>query len=75
MRFSEHYLSNRFAIRRITLEQAVWAVNNAVTVSNQDDGRTRYWGFVPQLDRHLRVVVDLDGETIITTFIDSRFSP
>jgi hypothetical protein len=75
VRFSEHYLSNRFAIRGITLEQAVWAVNNAVTFFNQDDGRTRYWGFVPQLDRHLRVVVDLDGETIITTFIDSRFSP
>ena len=47
MRFSEHYLSNRFAIRGITLEQAVWAVNNAVTFFNQDDGRTRYWGFVP----------------------------
>ena len=47
MRFSEHYLSNRFAIRRITLEQAVWAVKNAVTFFNQDDGRTRYWGLVP----------------------------
>ena len=75
MKFFEHYLSNRFAIRGITLEQAVWAVNNAVSVFDQDDGRTRYRGFVPTLGRHLRVVVDPDGETIITAFIDSSFSP
>ena len=73
MRFSEHYVIFRQAARRITLDQAEEAVNHPAGMEMQPDGRMRYWGYVPELNHYIRVVVDLDGETIITTHIDSRF--
>ena len=39
----------------------------------QPDGRIRYWGFIAELDRFLRIVVLEDGETIHNAFIDSNF--
>ena len=75
MHFSEHYVIFRQAARRITLAQAEEAVNNPAETELQPDGRVRYWGYVPELNHYIRVVVDLDGETIITTHIDSRFRP
>ena len=37
----------------------------------QADGRIRRWGRVPErVDRHLRVVLLEDGETVHTTFFD-----
>ena len=74
MRFSVHYARDRF-MRPISLDQAIWVVNNPVRVQVQDDGRTRYWAYLEELGHYIRVVVDFDGETIITTFIDGRFHP
>lgn len=75
MRFSEHYISQRMETRGITLDQAISVVNNPVRTIVQDDSRTRYWGYVAELGHYIRVVVEPDGETILTTFIDSRFQP
>ena len=75
MQFSEHYISQRFHDRGITLEQAMSVVNNPSRVVLQEDGRTRYWGYVSELEHYIRVVVEPDGETILTAFIDSRFQP
>jgi hypothetical protein len=36
----------------------------------QPDGRIRHWGYSPELQRHLRVVVEPDGETIHNVMID-----
>ena len=75
MKFSEHYLGYRFQIRGITLGQAAWIVENAVRVAVQEDGRTRYWAYLNELQRYVRVVVEPDGETIVTVFMDSSFRP
>ena len=75
MQFSEHYINQRIATRGITLEQATEVVNNPVRTLIQEDGRTRYWGYVADLGHYIRVVVEPDGETILTTFVDSRFQP
>ena len=75
MQFSEHYINQRMETRGITLEQAEAVVNNPIRTLAQDDGRTRYWGYVAALGHYIRVVVESDGETILTTFIDSRFQP
>ena len=61
--------------RGITLEQATSVVENPVQTIVQDDGRTRYWGYVAELGHYIRVVVEPDGETILTTFVDSKFQP
>jgi hypothetical protein len=63
------------SIRGIALAQAIDVVNNPVHILEQDDGRTRYWGFVVELQRYIRVVVDPDGIIIITAFVDSSFRP
>ncbi len=73
MRFSEHYLKYRFHIRAITLDQATWIVENAVRVAVQEDGRTRHWAYLDEMRKYVRVVVESDGDTIVTAFIDSDF--
>ena len=39
----------------------------------QPDGRIRYWVYVPELDRFLRVVTLEDGETVLNAFPDRGF--
>ena len=35
-------------------------------------GRTRLWGYIPELEHYLRVVVEEDGETVHNAFIDGE---
>lgn len=39
----------------------------------QQDGRVRYWVFVPELGKYLRVVTLEDGETVHNAFPDRDF--
>lgn len=39
----------------------------------QADGRIRFWVYVPELGRHLRVVTLDDGETVHNAFPDRSF--
>lgn len=58
----------------LTLELCERVVNQAVKDELQQDGRRRYWAFVPELgNRALRVVVLADGDTIHNAFLDRRF--
>jgi hypothetical protein len=41
----------------------------------QSTGRIRHWGWVPALERWLRVVTLEDGETVHTAFLDRDFQP
>ena len=41
----------------------------------QAGGRIRHWGWVPALNRWLRVVTLEDGETVHTAFMDRGFQP
>ena len=75
MRFAKHYDDDRFPDRHIFLDQAVWVINNPVRTQVQPDGRTRYWAYLSEFNHFVRVVLDTDGETIVTAFIDGRFRP
>jgi len=39
----------------------------------QPDGRIRYWGYIPELGRYLRVVTLAEGETVRNAFPDRNF--
>jgi hypothetical protein len=39
----------------------------------QPEGRVRYWGFVPELGKYLRVVTLDDGVTVHNAFPDRNF--
>ena len=48
-------------------------IKNPLRKEVQSDGRIRYWGFVLELDKILRVVVLEDGSTIHNAFMDRGF--
>ena len=68
--FTEQVLRKRTYLK---LEWCVQVIKNPVKKEIQTDGRIRYWGYVVELDRFLRVVILEDGETIHNAFIDRNF--
>jgi len=40
----------------------------------QENGRVRYWGFVEEMDKYLRVVTLEDGETVHNAMPDRNFT-
>ena len=41
----------------------------------QPDGRKRFWKFIPELDKFLRVITLPDSETVLNAFPDRNFKP
>jgi hypothetical protein len=68
--FEEQVLRKRPYIQREWCEQAL---KHFVAKEKQADGRFRYWMFVPELGKHLRVVTLEDGETVHNAFPDREF--
>lgn len=68
--FEEQVLRKRPYIKREWCEQAV---RNPARRTVQPDGRIRYWVYITELGRYLRVVTLADGETIHNAFPDRDF--
>jgi len=68
--FAEQVLRKRPYVR---LEWCQEVIANPLRRDVQADGRVRYWGYVPPLGRHLRVVTLEDGVTIHNAFPDRRY--
>jgi hypothetical protein len=68
--FEEQVLRKRAYIKR---EWCMQIMKNPSKKEIQPDGRIRYWGYVSELDRFLRIVVLEDDETIHNAFIDRNF--
>jgi hypothetical protein len=76
MRFSEHF--ERFRRHRsdrldITIEMCERVKAEPMRREDQNNGRTAYWGHVPEKDRYLKVIVEPDGEEIVTAHWDRGF--
>ena len=72
------YFEQQVLRKRPYLQRAwcVAVVNAPRRVEQQPDGRSRFWGDVPELgDRVLRVVTLADRRTIHNAFPDRRFIP
>ncbi|QFY42973.1 hypothetical protein F6R98_10395 [Candidatus Methylospira mobilis] len=71
------YFQNDVLIKRVylKLEWCIEALNNPVRREIQPDGRIRYWVYVPELGKYLRVVTLSDGVTLHNAFPDRRFNP
>jgi hypothetical protein len=48
-------------------------MENPARKESQSDGRVRYWAFVPELGKYLRVVTLADGRTVHNAFPDRGF--
>jgi hypothetical protein len=68
--FEEQVLRKRPYIRREWCERAL---AEPVRREKQADGRVRFWLFVEELGRHLRVVTLADGVTVHNAFPDRDF--
>ena len=68
--FEEQVLKKRPYIQKDWCERAL---KELIRREVQLDGRVRYWIFIPELGKHLRVVTLEDGETIHNAFPDRNF--
>jgi hypothetical protein len=68
--FEEQVLRKRPYIRR---EWCQKALVEHVKRETQPDGRVRFWAFVNDLGKYLRVVTLEDGETVHNAFPDRDF--
>jgi hypothetical protein len=69
--FEEQVLRKRPYIKR---EWCRAALIDPARREVQPDGRVRYWLFVPELGRFLRVVTLADGETVHNAFPDRGYT-
>ena len=72
------YFRNQVRPKRpyIRLEWCLAALENPIRREVQpEDGRVRYWIFIPELGRYPRVVTLPDGVTNHNAFPDRRFQP
>ncbi len=51
------------------------ALSTPLRVEVQENGRIRYWVYVVEAEKYLRVVTESDGETVHNAFFDRRFRP
>jgi hypothetical protein len=68
--FEEQVLRKRPYIQREWCEAAL---RHPVRREEQPGGRVRYWTFVNELGKYLRVVTLADGETVHNAFPDRGF--
>jgi hypothetical protein len=70
--FREQVLRKRAYLK---LNWCLEVVRNPVARITQEDGRIRFWGYVPELQgKALRVVTLEDGETPHNAFPDSGYT-
>jgi hypothetical protein len=68
--FEEQVLPRRPYIQREWCERTIQA---PIRLETQPNGRIRYWSFIPELNKYLRVVTLEDGETVHNAFPDRNF--
>ncbi|MCS6909388.1 MAG: hypothetical protein NZM11_02290 [Anaerolineales bacterium] len=68
--FEEQVLRKRPYLKREWCEQAL---QTPYRMETQPDGRVRYWVFIKELDKYLRVITLEDGETVHNAFPDRDF--
>jgi hypothetical protein len=68
--FDEQVLRKRPYLRR---EWCKLALEEPIRTERQADGRVRYWLWVSERKRYLRVITLSDGETIHNAFFDRDF--
>jgi len=50
-----------------------FVIENPEKTETQSDGRIRKWAKIIEVDRHLRVILLEDGETVHNAFFDRSF--
>lgn len=69
------YFQESVLLRRPYLKEEwlLYTIENPAKTERQANGRYRYWAYIEELGKYLRVVVEPDGETVHNAFPDRRF--
>lgn len=69
------YFKNKVLTKRpyLKLEWIDKVLANPIKKEVQENNRIRYWAFIKELDKYLRVVILEDGATIYNAFPDRDF--
>lgn len=59
----------------LKMEWIEHVLNNPIRTEVQSNGRIRHWGYIAEMNKYLRVVMESDGETVHNAFFDRRFKP
>lgn len=68
--FREQVLHKRTYLKLEWVEQIL---KNPLKKEIQPEGRIRYWGYIKELGKYIRVVTLADGETVHNAFPDRDF--
>lgn len=68
--FEEQVLRKRSYIQKKWCEKAL---KEPIRKEAQPDGRIRFWIFIPEIKKYLRVVTLKDGQTVHNAFPDRDF--
>ncbi len=68
--FEEQVMRKRPYLKREWIESSI---THPVHSEKQPDGRVRYWLFIPDLGKHIRVITLEDGQTVHNAFADRTF--
>ena len=58
----------------ITVEMCERIVTAAEYTNQQDNGLWQIWGYVPELDRYVRVITSEDRERLVNAFKDRNYT-
>ena len=50
-----------------------YVLSHPIRTETQPNGRIRYWAFIAELGKYVRVVTEADGETVHNAFPDRGF--
>ena len=59
----------------LKIEWIEHVLNHPIRTEMQPNGRIRHWGYIAEMNKYLRVVMESDGETVHNAFFDRRFKP
>jgi len=68
--FTEQVLHKRPYLKTEWIEQVL---NKPIKTEIQPEGRIRYWAYIEELNKYLRVVTLADGQTVHNAFPDRDF--
>ena len=74
---STAYFDTSVMARRpyLKVEWIEFVLTHPIRQEIQENGRIRYWAYIDELGKYLRVVIEPDGETVHNAFPDRGFKP
>jgi len=76
MKATNYFISNVVVRRPYLKEEWIeFVLKNPLQTEQQENGRIRFWGYITERNKYLRVITEADGETVHNAFFDRSFKP